>query len=132
MDKDVRQIVRKRAEERCEYCHLPQSAAAFFAFHIEHVIAKQHGGDDALENLALACPDCNAFKGPNLTSIDPETNSLVSLFHPRMHSWEEHFRLNGAVIVGRTPIGRATIRLLAMNEERRLEMRKELLGYGEY
>ncbi len=132
MDNDIRQIIRDRANDRCEYCHLPQFAASFFTFHIEHIVARQHGGGDELTNLALACPDCNAFKGPNLSSIDPESNEMVPLFNPRQHKWDEHFRLNGARVIGQTPIGRATLRLLDMNEESRIDMRQELLDYGDF
>ncbi len=132
MDNDIRQIVRERARNGCEYCHLPQFAASFFNFHIEHIVARQHGGGDELRNLALACPDCNAFKGPNLSSIDPESNKMVPLFNPRQHVWDEHFQLSGAMIIGQTPIGRATVRLLGMNEQGRLDMRQELLGYDDY
>jgi len=83
-------------------------------------------------SLALACPDCNAFKGPNLSSIDPVSKELVALFNPRQHSWEIHFRLNNAFIIGQTAIGCATARLLAMNDKIRLDMRQELLNYGEF
>lgn len=126
MDAALRNRVRRRAGQRCEYCHLPQAAAPFITFHVEHITARQHGGDDAGSNLALACPDCNAFKGPNLTSTDPETGQLVPLFNPRRESWSEHFFLQGAVIIGRTPTGRATVRLLHMNEGARVEMRQRL------
>ena len=57
---------------------------------------------------------------------------MVPLFNPRQHMWDEHFRLNGALITGQTPIGRATVRLLDMNEESRLDMRQELLDYGDF
>jgi hypothetical protein len=123
----IRDQVRMRARNQCEYCHLPQSAAAFFSFHIEHVRAKQHGGPDDPSNLALACPDCNAHKGPNLSTIDPMTNALVPVFDPRRHAWEEHFEMDGSAIVGLTAIGRGTVELLKMNDMGRLEMRAELL-----
>lgn len=115
----------------CEYCGLPQAAAAFFTFHIEHVVARQHGGGDDPSNLALACPDCNFHKGPNLSSIDPDTQQAVPLFDPRSHSWDEHFAAEGARIVGLTPTGRATVRLLNMNEDARVEMRAELQAAGD-
>ncbi len=66
MDSAIRTIVRERAAWRCEYCHLPESATPFVPFHVEHVIAQQHREDNSLDNLALACDRCNAFKGPNL------------------------------------------------------------------
>lgn len=130
MDAALREIVRRRADERCEYCRLPQAAATFFTFHVEHITARQHGGDDVLSNLALACPDCNAHKGPNLTSIDPETGRVVHLFDPRKDSWSEHFSMQGSEIRGGTPTGRATVLLLKMNDEARIEMRWHLREIG--
>lgn len=132
MDAATRHRVRQRANQRCEYCHLPQSAAPFLSFHIEHIRASQHGLDDALDNLALACPDCNRHKGPNLSSIDPDTQHLVPLFNPRSDLWDECFDLVGPVIVGLNPVGRATARLLAMNDDLRLEMRAELQTTGNW
>jgi len=123
----LREQVRQRAENRCEYCHLRQSAAPFFTFHFEHIRARQHRGTDDLSNCALACPDCNAFKGTNQAAYDPESDLLVPLFNPRLHLWHEHFEACGAFIVGRTPIGRATVQLLGMNDDERVEMRAELL-----
>lgn len=132
MDAATRQQVRRRALHRCEYCHSPQSAAPFLRFHIEHLRASQHGRDDSLDNLALACPDCNRHKGPNLSSLDPETGELVPLFNPRTDLWDECFDLVGPVIVGLNPIGRATARLLAMNDDVRVEMRTELQAGGDW
>ncbi len=59
MDATTREFVRRRAGQRCEYCRLPQAAAPFFTFHVEHVRAKQHRGGDEAANLALACPFCS-------------------------------------------------------------------------
>jgi hypothetical protein len=81
--------------------------------------------------LALACPDCNRHKGPNLSAIDPETQTVVSLFHPREHAWNEHFAMVGAQIEGITAVGRATVELLDMNNDERVEMRAELQDFGE-
>jgi hypothetical protein len=82
--------VRRRAGALCEYCRLPEAAFAR-PFHIEHIIAKQHGGLTQLDNLALACWACNLRKGPNLTGIDPETGHLTPLFNPRQDVWTDHF-----------------------------------------
>lgn len=128
MDAATRKQVRDRAANRCEYCQLPQRAAGFLKFHIEHIRAQQHIKDDSLENLALACPDCNRFKGPNLSSIDPDSGRTVALFNPRRHRWNAHFVIEGPAILGRTPTGRATVHLLCMNNSDRLEMREELLS----
>lgn len=131
MDVAVRKFVRRRADDRCEYCRLPQSAAPFFAYHIEHIRARQHHGTDDPSNLALACPDCNAYKGPNLTSVDPETDQVAPLFNPRVHSWNDHFVMQGPRVTGLTQIGRATVELLNMNETERIDMRAELLARGD-
>jgi hypothetical protein len=73
--------------------------------------------------LALACYHCNSHKGPNLTAFDPSTGSLVRLFHPRLDKWDEHFELNGIIMVGRTATGRATVALLQMNASDRRRLR---------
>jgi hypothetical protein len=130
MDAALRELVRRRAGDRCEYCHLPTVAVPVGQFHIEHVVARQHGGDDDLSNLAFACDRCNLHKGPNLSGIDPETRSVVPLFHPRLDAWDEHFRWERLEIVGLTPSGRATVRLLNMNSKRRLRLRAELKSPG--
>jgi hypothetical protein len=131
MDPQLRQSVRQRAGERCEYCRLRQEHDAFHRFHVEHIVPRQHRGTDALENLALACHQCNAHKGTNLSSFDPDTNEIVRLFHPRRDRWHEHFALDGPPIVGRTAIGRTTAWLLQMNAEERVELRCVLLELGE-
>ena len=129
MDVATREIVRRRASERCEYCRLHQQYSEL-VHHVEHIVAKQHGGSDHPENLALACHRCNLHKGPNLTGIDPLTKRVVSLFHPRRDLWEEHFVFQGPLTSGTSPAGRATVEVLAMNDARRLEIRKEILKHG--
>lgn len=131
MNASLRDLVRRRAANRCEYCRLPQTYAPIVRFHVEHIRARQHEGGDDAGNLSLACPRCNAYKGPNLTSIDPQTNEVVPIFNPRSQSWVEHFAIEGVRIVGLSPTGRATVRLLNMNAEERLKVRLELQDRGE-
>jgi hypothetical protein len=131
MEQALRLLVRRRAGELCEYCRLPQAASRFVRFHIEHIIARQHGGRTESENLALACSFCNFHKGPNIAALDPETGRLVPLFHPRGNPWNEHFVWKDTVIVGLTEIGRATVLLLAMNDWQRVEVRENLQTLGE-
>ena len=131
MDATVRTLVRERAGDRCEYCQLKQEHLPFSTFHVEHIIARQHGGDDDPSNLALACNRCNAHKGPNLSGIDPETGEMVPLYHPREHIWEDHFWESEAIITGLTSIGRATVRVLNINEERQVRLRTLLKQSGE-
>lgn len=130
MDEPTRELVRQRAEQRCEYCRIHQDDDPLFAFHIEHIIAQQHGGTDALSNLALACHQDNLHKGPNLTGIDPVTKKLTRLFNPRRHKWSRHFRWDGPMLVGRTAIGRTTVAVLGMNLPHRVTLREALITAG--
>jgi hypothetical protein len=89
-------------------------------------VPRQHGGSDDESGLALACDRCNAYKGPNLASIDPDTGAVARLFHPREDSWRDHFVLRDGYVLGLTPTGRATVRLMNMNAPRRVELRQGL------
>jgi 5-methylcytosine-specific restriction endonuclease McrA len=121
-----RQLVRERARDRCEYCHLRQGDAPFIKHQIEHVIPRQHRGSDDLSNLALACYRCNKYKGPNLSAFDPQTGKMARLFNPRRQRWSDHFVARGVLILGKTGMGRATVELLRMNAPRRQGLRREL------
>lgn len=123
MDAVTRDAVRRRALARCEYCHAAEGSGPRLRFHIEHITARQHGGGDAIENLALACHLCNAHKGPNLSGIDPADGSVVLLFHPRRDHWEEHFAEAAGAILGLTPTGRGTVAVLDMNHPARVALR---------
>jgi 5-methylcytosine-specific restriction endonuclease McrA len=123
MNPATRAAVRERAGNCCEYCQLHQDDSPLAVLHVEHIIPRFHGGADDLDNLALACIDCNLHKGPNLTGIDPETSQVTELFHPRRHRWEDHFARQGIYIVGRTTIGRTTVRVLDMNSDDQLALR---------
>lgn len=56
----------------------------------------------------------------------------IALFNPRIDDWPDHFRVDGGRIVGLTPTGRTTVRLLAMNGSTRMELRQNLIAIGEY
>jgi len=129
IEPSARHLVRLRAKGRCEYCLLLEDHSEL-KHHVEHVIAKQHGGTDDLANLALPCHRCNLRKGPNLSGIDPLTDKVVRLFNPRQDAWDDHFKLEGLTIEGITPTGRATVQVMAMNDARRVELRQALLTQG--
>lgn len=126
MDTALRNFVRQRAGNRCEYCGILQEHVLFARFHIEHIIPKKHDGDDDPSNLALACHHCNLHKGSNLTGIDPENGNITQLFHPRKGEWEEHFELRVGMVVGLTRVGRVTVRVLNMNATERIGLRAKL------
>lgn len=132
MDAALRNLVRERAGDRCEYCRIHQDQDPFFTFPIDHIIAIHHGGTTDVGNLCLSCFRCNSHKGPNIASLDPETGELVRLFHPRRDDWFEHFSWRGATIVGRTAIGRATVMLLAINHPDYVHLRESLISEGTF
>ena len=129
MDRDLEELVWSRADSVCEYCRLPQRFDDL-PFEIDHVVASSHGGKTNSGNLALSCFICNRFKGPNLAGIDPRTGHLAKPFHPRRHAWPRHFRWDGAVLVGLTPVGRVTIRVLHINDFLRVRLRTQLVSEG--
>ena len=134
MDARTRKLVRERADRRCEYCRLLESAVPYLVFHVDHIIAKQHLDEvsDDPQSLAWACSECNYHKGPNLVSIDPETKQQAELFNPRLDDWDIHFTVREGRIVGITTTGRATARLLNMNSPRLVRLRRELIDQGAY
>jgi hypothetical protein len=120
-----RRLVRERAGGCCEYCRMAEAWEPFFSYHIEHIIARQHGGPDDVSNLCLACHHCNLRKGPNLSGIDPDVGGLTALFNPRTEMWTEHFRIEAGSVLGLTATGRTTAFLLQMNAPNRVELRLE-------
>ncbi len=99
---------------------------------IEHIVARKHHGSDDFENLALACFACNNHKGPNLSGIDQDSGEMMRLFNPRIDNWSAEFELIDAEIRGKTPIGRATVDVLAMNLPYRMDLRHALIDEGVY
>jgi hypothetical protein len=124
-------LVAERAAHRCEYCRAPE-VVFNFPFEVEHVIPPMHGGADDETNFALSCRACNLFKSNHLDGVDPQTETVVRLFDPRQDRWDEHFRADTAtgVIVGLTPIGRATVVRLQMNTPTQSAARQQWMRLG--
>jgi hypothetical protein len=99
-------------------------------FQIDHIRAQKHGGPTALANLSWSCLSCNVTKGPNIAGIDPASQTMHRLFDPRSDRWADHFEWQGPSLIGRTPIGRATIEVLGINRRDRLEHRRLLVAAG--
>ena len=131
MNAVLENLVWKRANRRCEYCQIAQEFDEL-TFEIDHVIAEKHRGKTIASNLALACFSCNKHKGTDLSGIDPVTRRIVRLFHPRRMRWSRHFRWDGPWLVGRTPVGRATVFTLAINAPLRVRLRSELMVAGDF
>lgn len=101
-----------------------------FPFHIEHIVPKKHHGADSLTNLAWSCHACNLAKSSNLSGRDFITGRIVVLFNPRRQRWSRHFTWEGALLIGLTTCGRATIDVLKINEPDRVNLRKLLIIAG--
>lgn len=129
MPKFSRQAIWDRAACRCEYCHLPQEQSVL-PHEIDHIRARKHHGPTTLDNTCLACAYCNGAKGPNAAGYDPETGELVPLFNPRTDAWHDHFAWDGAVLRAMTPVGRATLDVLRINDPSRVEHRRLLITLG--
>ena len=125
----MRHAVASRAAYRCEYCGFPQ-AYALHAHEPDHIVPRQHGGEDDAQNLAWACLRCNRYKGPNVGSFDPETGVLVPFFNPRTQEWAVHFVWEGARIHPLTAEGRVTVKILRLNDADRVAERELLIGAG--
>jgi HNH endonuclease len=128
--RELRTVVIERAQHQCEYCLKPDDHALNPHRHeVDHVLAEKHGGSTDAENLAYACFHCNRHKGADIASLDPHTQELIRLFHPRTQRWTQHFQLTeDGSILGQTAEGRATARLLRMNDPERIRMRADLIA----
>ncbi len=85
-----------------------------------------------MDNLALSCTLCNRRKGSDITSVDPETGEVISLFNPRAQRWLDHFEVDGVRIIGKTPEGRTTVEFLRLNAFERLIERAEWISAGRF
>jgi hypothetical protein len=123
--------VARRALHRCEYCHAPELVFNL-RFEVEHVIPVAQGGEDDEANLALACRSCNLHKGIDVSGVDPISGEVVRLFHPRLDRWSEHFQVDQVTgsIVGKTPLGRATVSCLSLNSASQLLARRQWIRLG--
>jgi hypothetical protein len=104
----------------------------FFPHECDHIVALKHGGETNAENLCLSCGHCNRHKGSDLTSIDPLTGEVTLIFNPRRDIWQDHFRLNGAIIEGITANGRTSVRMLRFNHDEQVAFRESLIRVGRY
>ncbi len=115
---ELQKRIRFAARDRCGYCLSPQHLV-MARLEIEHIVPISKGGSNKESNLWLACPICNRHKSDKTTGIDPETGEMALLFNPRTQVWSEHFRWSkdGIYIIGKTPTGRATVKVLQLSED---------------
>ena len=124
---EMRTAIIEQAWGCCEYC-LSQVAYSPDPFVCEHIHPRVRGGETAMANLALACGGCNGKKYNRVSAYDRTTGQMIPIFHPRQDVWLEHFvwQNNYTQVVGLTPVGRATVELLALNREGIVNLRHAL------
>lgn len=127
----LRQQVRARAHNRCEYCQTSEWLSGL-PCEIDHIIPQAKGGLTTDNNLCLACSSCNGHKQAITHALDPETGEEMPLFHPRQQRWSEHFAwsADGTTITGLTPTGRATVATLLLNHPLIVAARSIWVGAG--
>ena len=109
---DLQRQIRARFSDYCAYCRSAE-ALSVAIFEFEHIMPRAAGGQ---------------------TMLDPVTNQNVTLFHPHLQLWSEHFRWNedATEIVGVTPTGRATVFALKMNRPALIRLRRLWVKMGEH
>lgn len=123
--------VRAAANGQCSYCR-SQSSNSGSPLQFEHILALAVGGLTVFANLCMACWPCNLRKGTMTRAPDQQTGEVVALFHPRQQQWSEHFAWDesGTLILGLTPVGRATIQALQLNHELLVQARHTWVRAG--
>ncbi len=131
MNSRLRAQIWQRALNRCEYCLLPQRCTVT-PHEVEHIVSLKHGGPTSLENLALACAECNGYKQTDLTGLLPGTTQIIRLFNPRIDEWNDHFQWESSSLVGKTDVGTVTIYVLGINRPHRVVMRAIRMESGDF
>lgn len=123
--------IRAEAGNRCGYCLTHQEYVPW-TLEIEHIVPLAAGGSNDDANLWLACHACNLFKGAKTRGRDPLSGRIVVLFNPRRQRWNRHFQWSddGAMILGRTACGRATVIALNLNNLIAVRVRRHWVMAG--
>lgn len=131
LSESLRQQVRQRAGNRCEYC-LSHQDYIMGRLQIDHIQPLAKGGLDTEDNLCLACELCNQYKWVQTECLDPESGEVISLFNPRQQQWKEHFTWStaGTEIIGLTACGRATVAALRLNNNLAVIVRQNWVQAG--
>ena len=90
----LHQKIVEQSKNRCGYC-LGEQRYILAPLEIDHLLPTSKGGTDDEENLWLACPLCNVYKGKQTHKIDLLTHRKVPIFNPRKQHWKRHCKKNG-------------------------------------
>lgn len=133
ISRQVRNRVRERANQRCEYCRLPDGYSSG-PFVCEHVIPRVRGAGDTFDELAWSCAGCNSHKNAKTHVTDPVTGNRVPIYNPRKQVWEMHFSWseNGLLMLRNTVTGRGTVESICLNRPELVNLRFVLTLISEH
>ena len=127
----LRSLVEKRAGHVCEYCLVHQDDL-IFGCQIDHILSLKHGGATHPDNLAYSCLPDNVNKGSDIGTVLLPGKKLTRFFNPRTDKWAEHFTLSDGLILPKTKIGEATVKIFQFNAPERVLRRQLLISAGKY
>ncbi len=128
----LRRLVATRANFRCEYCRAPE-IGTFYSLQIDHITSLKHDGETESDNLAYACTLCNRNKGTDLGTRLEKDGAIIPFFNPRTDDWFEHFEADAnGMIIPKTLVGKATVKILGMNHADSIIERRLLAAAGRY
>ena len=115
--KNLRNDMYKKQNKLCAYCriHVP---IACVPMHREHIVYKDEHPQWMFlpENLCIACPCCNEWKGTTevldnpQTRTYPKTSNGFKIIHPLYDRYSDHIELIGGILYkGKTKKGKFTI-----------------------
>lgn len=127
--------VRERARLRCEYCLIHEDDTGpddgRCGCMADLIVTEKHGGEATTDNLAYFCLTCNRNRG-NTTISYAHDGTETRLFNPREDMWDEHFRVEGYLIIPLTPIAEATNHAFDFNAAPRRDERRGLQLLGRF
>ena len=128
---DLRDRLLEADNRHCAYCYTTEANTGQ-PMTVDHLTPQAQDGETTFENLCFACRRCNEFKGSVTRAQDPLTGETVALFHPRQQTWADHFQWDetGALLIGLTAVGRATIVTLNMNNPVIVDVRRRWVSVG--
>jgi len=128
---ELRRAVRATDTGICAYCRTSERNSGIPSAH-DHILPRTKGGTTDLANLCHSCRPCNEFKGDTTHAIDPLTEEVFPLFHPRNQQWTDHFEWSSdfTELIGITPCGRVTVIALKMNNQTIVGARRRWVSAG--
>ena len=131
LSRALRRQLEADAGDRCGYCQT-SVAVTGVPLVVDHLVPQAQGGPTQRANLWLACHRCNQYKGAKRDAVDPVTRTPVALFNPRQQRWLDHFTWSddGTRVIGITPVGRATVVALRLNNAVIVAARRRWVAVG--